>query len=786
LSPGKLKSWKERYPQTQLINMYGITETTVHVTYKEITEKEITLNISNIGVPIPTLSCYVLDQHQQLLPTGIPGELYVGGDGLARGYLNREDLTAERFINSPFKEGERLYRSGDKVKRLASGELEYLGRIDDQVKIRGYRIELGEIEHALQKYPAVEGSVVIARKNKQSEEELIAYVISKETLSIAELRAHLSNALPAYMVPSYFVQLETMPLTSNGKIDKKALPDPEGSGMNSGSEYVAPRNEVEEKLVTIWSEVLGIEKEKISMKDNFFEIGGHSLKATRLASQVHKEFEVRMELKELFSNTTPEQQAALIGKSKRSAFINILPAAIEESYPLSSSQRRLWILSQFEDGNAAYNMQGVYVFEGEFNKEALDHSFKTLIERHEILRTVFKEDEKGEIRQWIGSAEETLFKITDHDLRNDAEGELKVRSLVLSDSEKTFDLSSGPLLRASLYRVEDQKHVFSYVMHHIISDGWSMEILIREVLQFYNGFIKGEKITLAPLPLHYKDYSAWQQQELSAESLKLHKEYWLKQFEGELPVLNISKKLRPDVYSYNGDALSYTIELHHSKHISAITSRYNGTDFISLLFFVKLLLHKYTNSRKLIVGTSMAGRNHYQLENQIGLYINNLPLITGIHEDHSLEEFYLNVKEMVQGALQHQDYPLEMIMAELNHKRDHSRQGLFNVMVEFHNERSGLLNEPGIRAFRNKTTKSVFDLSFDFFSTAEGIDALITYNTDLFDQGEIELMKERFNQLITTVATDFTGSRKIGEIDYRIGEEKKHAEIKLHELKENF
>ncbi|MGO4295016.1 amino acid adenylation domain-containing protein [Chitinophaga sp. RAB17] len=313
LSPAKLKEWKERYPHTRLINMYGITETTVHVTYKEITNKEITVNISNIGKPVPTLSCYVLDRQQQLLPRGVPGELYVGGAGVAKGYLNRDELTSQRFMASPFKRDERWYRSGDLVKILDNWELEYLGRIDEQVKIRGYRIELGEIENAIQAHDAVTATVVVAKNNTEGEKELVAYIVSKTDFNAALLRAHLSKCLPDYMVPGYFVQLEALPLTANGKVDRKRLPDPEGIGMETGVVYVAPRNELEEKLVLIWQEILG--REKIGVKDNFFEIGGHSLKATRLASQIRKTFDVNLNLLTLLGNPTIEGIAGEIEKT---------------------------------------------------------------------------------------------------------------------------------------------------------------------------------------------------------------------------------------------------------------------------------------------------------------------------------------------------------------------------------------------------------------------------------------------------------------------------------------
>ncbi|HPI00186.1 MAG TPA: amino acid adenylation domain-containing protein, partial [Chitinophagaceae bacterium] len=537
LSPGKLKSWKQKYPTTKLINMYGITETTVHVTYKEITDNEIENNISNIGKPIPTLSCYIFDKHQNLLPIGVAGELYVGGAGVARGYLNRKELTAEKFILNPYKKEERLYRSGDKAKRLINGELEYLGRIDEQVKIRGYRIELGEIEAALQKHPHIQTTVVIAKTNEEGEKELVAYIVSKQELNATDVRSYLSQHLPAYLIPTHYVQLQQIPLTSNGKLDKKALPDPATWGLRTGAQYIAPRNEIEEKLTVLWQKILA--KETIGVHDNFFELGGHSLKLTRLAAQVHKLFEIQIELKELFVHTTIEAQAQYITQTQKKGYTAIPLAPQQNDYPLSSSQRRLWVLSQFEESNSAYNMLGVYVLEGNLNIEALQYAFNTVVERHESLRTFFVENEQQEIKQIIQPYHETISKIFYQDLRSKADQPQAVREIIHQNCIAPFDLRTAPLIRTALYQTKNNQWILVYVMHHIISDGWSMEVLINEVLTIYNAYIKKEKNPLVPLHIQYKDYAVWQQQLLHEPSLQSHKQYWLQQFQGELPVLSL-------------------------------------------------------------------------------------------------------------------------------------------------------------------------------------------------------------------------------------------------------
>ncbi|MFN4951435.1 MAG: non-ribosomal peptide synthetase, partial [Flavobacteriales bacterium] len=388
LRPSKLDWWHRTYPETFLINMYGITETTVHVTYQEIGTKEIARGISSIGKPIPTLSCYILNEQKQLCAVGQEGELYVGGLGVARGYLNREVLTKEKFITNPYDPTQRLYRTGDLGRWRGDGNLEYLGRMDDQVKIRGYRIELGEIEQALSGHPEAKQAVVIARAlNKTTDKELIAYTTGEATAE--ELKAYLKEKLPIYMVPNYYVRLESIPLTSNGKVDRKALPDPEGTGMQQAT-YIAPKTETEKKLVKIWSEVLGTDAATLSIKADFFDLGGHSIKAIRLLGQVHKQLGVKLSLKELFSNPSIEQLSRLImSTTGQEAYTSITPLEEQDDYAVSSAQRRLWVLSRFEGANEAYNIPQVVRLEGEVNDTAFKAAYQDLLTRHEVLRTVF-------------------------------------------------------------------------------------------------------------------------------------------------------------------------------------------------------------------------------------------------------------------------------------------------------------------------------------------------------------------------------------------------------------
>jgi amino acid adenylation domain-containing protein len=786
LSPGNLKEWYRQYPATQLINMYGITETTVHVTYKKITAVEIEKNNSNIGKPIPTLTCYVLDQQQNLLPAGISGELYVGGEGVSKGYINKKELTATRFVENPFKPGERLYRSGDKVKMLDNGELEYAGRIDDQVKIRGYRIELGEIENVLRQHPQVEEAVVIAKKDDKGDNNLVAYVVSREKLNTIELRQAIALHIPAYMLPAHFVQLDKIPLTSNGKTDKKNLPVPSAENLMAGIAYIVPRNATEEKLVAVWQQILG--KENIGVKDNFFELGGHSLKATRLVSQIHKDFDVKLALKDIFTNPVLEEQALLLAQAKKDTFVAITPAPVQAHYPLSSSQRRLWVLSQFEESSAAYNMTGVQVFEGELDTEALQIAFDTLTNRHESLRTAFRYNEAGEIRQYILSPEDAGFFLEYEDLRSEAASMDITGAQVAEIFTRPFDLQRGALLRAGLFQVEIDKWVLAHAMHHIISDGWSMGILISELLQIYNALQEAGTASLPPLHLQYKDYAVWQQKQLSNGILNEHKAYWLQQLDGQLPVLQLpASKVRPTVKTFNGGKVQLTLNKEITHGLQAITRQKGATMFMGLLAAVNALLYRYSGQEDMIIGSPVAGRPHADLNNQIGFYINTLALRSRFTGNDSYETLLTNVKQVTLDAYEHQLYPFDELVDALNLARDMSRSSLFDVMVVLQNNETGTSkNGPGLGAVKvsgfggEAKVISKFDLTFNFRETSDTLQIVVEYNSDIYTKEAAAQLAAHLQQLLAAVIT--TPTISLREINYLDAAEKN---IVLHSFNEN-
>ncbi|HWB93270.1 MAG TPA: amino acid adenylation domain-containing protein, partial [Puia sp.] len=496
----------------EVYNHYGPTETTIGKLLTRVDTLD-TGAVIPIGKPFCRSWVYITDNKGRLCPVGVTGEIRIGGDGVAQGYWNNHALTADRFLADPYRGTGTLYLTGDRGRWLPDGNVEFLGRIDDQVKIRGYRVEPGEVARKIMAIEGVSSAVVIAMPGAGGEKELAAYVVSEHEIEESTFQEYLGRELPSYMWPVYYIRIASIPLTANGKVDRRRLPALDRQKDLSDEAYKAPRTETERRLSEIWSDVLG--KERIGVTDNFFSLGGHSLKATRLASQLHRVFGVRVEFHELFNHTILEEQALLIDRTRQDQFSGIPLAPPMNDYPLSSSQRRLWLLSQTEESNIAYNVPGLFVFEGELQVQALEQAFQGLINRHEILRTAFRENASGEVRQIILSMEETGFRIDGIDLRMEDEKEAAVRRKVQQEMVRPFDLAAGCLLRVMLLQVDTDKWVFFYNLHHIISDGWSKSVVLNELLQFYNALAKNDPLSLRPLPIQYKDYAVWQQQQLS-------------------------------------------------------------------------------------------------------------------------------------------------------------------------------------------------------------------------------------------------------------------------------
>jgi amino acid adenylation domain-containing protein len=749
LIPVRLKEWKARYPGTKLINMYGITETTVHVTFKEIKNEEIASTASSIGKPIPTLSTYVLDKSLRLLPIGIPGELCVGGKGVGRGYLNQPELTGDKFINNPYIPGERLYRSGDLVKMSARGNMEYLGRIDYQVKIRGFRIELAEIESQLLTHGEIEDVVVTIKENTAGDKHLFAYVAShKDRLTAPGLREYLLKKLPEYMIPSFFIFLEKIPLTPNGKVDRKALPEPE---IKAGQGYTAPGNEVEEKLAGIWAETLGIPQNTIGIDSSFFEMGGHSLKAALLLSKIHKEFDVSVSLVEIFSIPTIRELAAYIKKAAKDKYISIKPVEKKEYYTLSSAQKRLYVLHQMDEQGIGYNIPSVWNVEGDIDEIKFEKVFCELIQRHESLRTSFA---------ILG--DEPVQKIHD-------KVEFKIETGTHHSFVRPFDLSRSPLLRVGLLGIDIQTHFLMIDMHHIISDGTSMKVLVKDFMAMYGGK------ELSPLGIQYKDFSEWQNSKKQKEWIKQQKTYWQNQFENEIPVLNLPTDYsRPVIQHFQGSALHFELDAVHTRELNNYALEQGVTLYMVLLSLYMVFLGKLSSQDDIVVGTPVAGRKHADLEPIIGMFVNTLALRNFPHRQKIFNQFLREIKERTLQAFTHQDYPYEDLVEAVAVNRDPSRNPLFDTMFAMQNidalQLEGEIPGLKLKQYDYETRIAKFDISLYAVESGKNLNFSMEYNTSLFKKETIRRFIGYLNKITSTVLEN--RDIRIYEIDILSEEEK--------------
>ncbi|MGB7605975.1 MAG: amino acid adenylation domain-containing protein, partial [Lutisporaceae bacterium] len=744
---------KKQYGHSmRIINSYGLTEVTIDSSFYEDSSLENQM-IGNapIGKPMQNTMFYVLDKGGNLLPAGIAGELCIGGDGLSRGYLNKPELTAEKFVGNPFEHGKRMYRTGDLARWLPDGNVAFLGRIDYQVKVRGYRIELGEIESGLLNYDAVKEAVVIARENNGSN-YLCAYIVGDKELTVTELREHLSQALPDYMLPSYFVQLQKLPLTVNGKIDKKALPEPDGS-MTSGITYEAPTDAIEEKLVSIWQEILKIDK--IGIRDNFFELGGHSLKATSMMAKINKELEVEIPLKEIFQGPTIKELGNKIKEKEKIAFIKIEPVEEKEYYELSSAQKRMYTLQQIEVNSTSYNMPGMLEIEGELNLERVEEAFRSLISRHEALRTSFKLIETGPV-QYIHK--EAAFEMEYRDIRNDNYLTAQINE-ILQIFIKPFDLSRAPLLRVELIRLlpENQsdwhKHILLFDMHHIISDGTSMGILVKEFGKVYNGE------ALKPLRIQYKDYCAWQELasqsgHYASEKEREQEQYWIEKYRGQIPVLNLPTDYpRPNIQSFEGARLSFQLDKELTGKLRKTAKQTGSTLYMVLLAGLNILLSKYSGQEDIVVGSPIAGRPHTDLENILGVFVNMLAMRNYPEGNKTIREFLQEVKENALKAYENENYQFDELVDKLNVPRDLSRNPLFDVMFVLQNEEIGEITLEGItiRTYPVEYKTSKVDISFTASEDRDKIDIDLEYCTKLYKKETAENIAYSYKAILSKI-----------------------------------
>ncbi|MCU0289101.1 MAG: amino acid adenylation domain-containing protein, partial [Acidobacteria bacterium] len=767
LKPARLKTWWQNYPRIKLINMFGITETCVHVTYKEIGEHEIEGDISKIGKPIPTLSTYIMDRYRKLTPIGTPGELYVGGEGVARGYLNNPELTVQRFIEHPYKNSERLYRSGDLSRMGLDGDMVYLGRIDQQVQLRGFRIELGEIENRLLKHERIKKAVVIERNTSTRDLYLCAYIVPKPgvnpvDLEVSSLREFLALQLPDYMIPSYFMPLEEIPLTANGKTDRKKLPQPELSMKKS---YTAPENELQEKILEIWQEVLfghayNEKKTTIGIDENFFELGGHSLNATLVIAKMHKMSNVKVPLIEIFRHPTIRKLADLIIKSSKEKYMEINAIEKKKYYLLSSAQKRLYILQQMDSKNNSYNIPILLQLEGILDKDRIEKTFRKLIKRHESLRTSFYmviDEPVQRIHDEVEFAIE-CFATDVHGLTQ----------TLIKNFIRPFDLAEAPLLRVALLKDNEDRHILMIDMHHIISDGTSMNIVVKDFMALY------QEEDLPKLRVQYKDFSEWQNSEKQKNSIKQQERFWVKEFEGEIPVLELpTDYLRPAVQRFEGSRIHFEIDENSTEVLKKLTVEIDITLYMLLLSIYTVFLSKISNQEDIIIGSPIAGRRHADLENIIGMFVNTLALRNFPSGEKTFCEFLYEVKEKVLKAFENQDFPYEDLVDQLLINRDISRNPLFDTMFVLQNMDIEEINIPCLKLspypYENKTSK--FDLILLGVEKENKVFFTFEYSTKLFKEKTIQRFIAYFKNVANGVIID--KNRKISDVEIITVEEKK-------------
>ena len=632
----------------------------------------------------------MLDKHGNPLPVGITGELHLGGIQLSRGYLNRPELTAEKFVPNPFSDDpdSRLYRTGDQCRWRADGNLEFLGRLDDQVKLRGFRIELGEIETVLKEHPSVAQSVVVLREDRPGDKRLVAYCVSAADAAwnVTDLTRHLRTRLPDYMVPSVFVPLEAFPLTPSGKINRRALPAPDDSRPQLESVYVAPRNPIEEQLSSIWCDVLGIQS--IGIHDNFFDLGGHSLLATRVVSRVRQAFSVELPLRSLFDVPTIAglaDQIQNLQSTSQSQTPPIQPVSRDGRLPLSFAQQRLWFLDQYETDRAVYNIPYALRLLGPLEVDRLRESLVRVVHRHEALRTSIAMIE-GEPFQVIAATVEVDLPVVDLSDLPEEERDQRARTSAVAEARRPFDLACGPLLRAQLIRLSAQEHLLLLSLHHIIADGWSMGLLLEELKEYYRSLSVGAEARVAELPLHYADYAVWQREWLQGEELDRQAGYWKERLSGAPALLELpTDHPRPALQSYCGACESMQLSPTLSEGLKALSRREGVTLFMTLVAGFKVLLSRYSGQEDVVVGSSIAGRTRREFEHLIGFFVNTLVLRTDLSGDPTVRELLGRVREVAMGAYAHQDLPFEKLVEELRPPRSLSYSPLIQVLLVLQN-----------------------------------------------------------------------------------------------------
>jgi amino acid adenylation domain-containing protein len=781
---------QETAPNLTCINFYGATETQRAVSYFVVPNERLgeistyEKEVLPLGRGIKDVQLLVLNPSMKLAGVGEIGEIYFRSPHLAQGYMNDERLTRERFLLNPFANADasRLYKTGDLGRYSPDGNVEIVGRADRQVKIRGFRIELGEIEATLAACPGVREAVVIAKQDGKRERRLIAYVVcaGESAPSSIELRRYLKGKLPDYMVPSAFVLLERLPLTPNGKVDRQALPEPADPSLQMREAVAGILTPIQEIISNIWREVLV--SEAIGPQDDFFALGGNSLHAMQAVARIRESLRVRLPLRRLFEFSTVAGLAAKVSEALQNEaglqLQPILPVPRNDPLPLSFSQQRLWLMNQIEPGNPAYIIPRRINLSGKLDVRALGRSLDEVVRRHEVLRTRFVIIDS--IPQQLVSPHTPLpLPLIDLQELDRTTQERAITDFNAWQARQRFDLERGPLLRCLLLRLSADEHVFLLTTHHIVSDGWSMAIMMRELTRLYEAFSLGRTPQLDPLPIQYADYAVWQRQQLRGERLDQQLRYWREQLKGIKEAINLpTDRLRPAVQSYRGASLQVRIGERESHSLRKEAQRQGVTLYMALVAAFKVLLWRMSGGEEVVVGTAVANRERVEVEGLIGFFVNTVALRSELRGEMSYEEVVRGVREVCMGAYAHQEAPFEKVVEEMQPERDLSRNPLFQVMFILQNAPRVAFEFPGLRvsSVDVETNTAKFELKLNLVDWPEGISGFLEFNTEIFEPASIADMIEDFHSIIRQVIAQ--PKIKLNDLDRLLAEEDEKRQLR--------
>ncbi|MEL7002885.1 MAG: amino acid adenylation domain-containing protein, partial [Bacteroidota bacterium] len=773
-----VNAWKalEGVSNIQLVNIYGPTETTLAKLFYRVEDREYpATEIIPLGIPISNATVLILNEKNELCDAGEPGRIIIKTPFISNGYYRDQELTKEKFVQNPLHNDfeDTVYDTGDLGKYIANGNIQFLGRADNQVKINGNRVELFEIETVLAKHESF-AEVVVGVVENEDEKLIVAYYKGETEIKVSDMEDYLTNFLPIYMHPSQYMHLEEFPLNKNGKVDRaacnKLFSENKRTNVSTSSQVTdVELTEDQTLLKNIFAEVLKLDN--VGLNDSFFDLGGTSLKGIRIISRIYKEFGVLFKLPDLFANPSVAEFDQLIkaekgddtneasNTQKKSSPITPLDEK-QEFYEVSHAQKRLWLLHQFEDGRMAYNVPRTFLLEGELNVSALKFAMSEIVAHHETLRTSIVAVD-GTPMQQIHSEVELDFRELDYS--NSLNKEEDINYLLKTEVIAPFSLEDQSLIRIHLIKLDSDLHFFAYCMHHIISDAWSSGVIFKELQTYYKNYVDGETESLPALRIQYKDYAAWQNGELLKEGISSHKEYWHSKFNKEITALDFpTDRARPEVTTYNGENKWIFIE---EKVFNKLKTVSDGKSlYASLMATLKLLLYKYTNQTDIILGAAVAGRDYEDLHDQIGFYVNTLAFRTDFEENDTFEQLLDKVNSTILEGYEHQIYPFDKLVDDLELKRETGRNPMFDIMTTFWNdsEQQQIPQLDGLQIQNYNTDYKVskFDLTFTFVTFETELEVLINYNTDLFDDSTIDRILDHFSKLLETVVDNMDAKLK--------------------------